>query len=175
MKIKASKNFSFKKASGLLLGIVADTLNDMIKYQNSAIQDGIKTSTDINGDSFEKLSEDSTLPIRVKRGHGFTPLFTMKKGSFGAIGADIQSGKSLRATKIIPANKKKLVSKLRMVNKHGIYHNQEGGFQSRGMIKGKTVPQREWFGISKEMKPGGNKYKAFMIITKDKLKRSFRL
>lgn len=79
MKIKASKNFSFKKASGLLLGIVADTLNDMIKYQNSAIQDGIKTSTDINGDSFEKLSEDSTLPIRVKRGHGFTPLFTMKK------------------------------------------------------------------------------------------------
>lgn len=40
-----------------------------------------------------------------------------------------------------------------MVNKHGIYHNQEGGFQSRGMIKGKTVPQREWFGISKEMKP----------------------
>ena len=43
--------------------------------------------------------------VRVKRGHGFTPLFTMKKGSFGAIGADIQSGKSLRATKIIPANK----------------------------------------------------------------------
>ena len=47
--MKTKRNYSFVKASALLSGIIADVLTDMIKYQNSAIQDGIKTSTDIKG------------------------------------------------------------------------------------------------------------------------------
>ena len=173
--MKTKRNYSFVKASALLSGIIADVLTDMIKYQNSAIQDGIKTSTDIKGSPFKRLKEGSTLPIRNRRGHGFTPLFTMKKGGFGVSGGDVQTGKSLRATRIFKANRNNLVAKLKMLNKHGVYHNEGYTTASGSMIPGKKVPRREWFGISKEMKSGGSKHKAFMAITMQKLKSSFRI
>ena len=52
--MKTKRNYSFVKASALLSGIIADVLTDMIKYQNFAIQDGIKTSTDIKGRPFKR-------------------------------------------------------------------------------------------------------------------------
>ena len=144
--MKSKRNFSFKKSAALINGIIANSLTTMARYQTEAIERGIDRKTDINDKPFEKLSTDSTLPIRNQRGHGFTPLDTMRK-----------TRKSLRATQMIPAKPANLVAKINMVNKHGIYHTQKGGFTTgkTSMIPGKPVPQRNWFGISKEMKREG--------------------
>tara|TARA_R110002020_G_scaffold439469_1_gene649972 strand:- start:301 stop:822 length:522 start_codon:yes stop_codon:yes gene_type:complete len=172
--MKTKRNYSFKKASRLINGIISETLTDMARYQNESIQRGIDTSTDIKGRKFKKLSEDSTLPIRNKRMQGFTPLQTMKIGKVGASGADFQSSKSLRATRIIKAKQNSLISKVIMVNKHGVYHNQENGFITKGMIKGAKVEQRQWFGITKDMKSGGSQHKKFVKMTMTKIKNSLR-
>ena len=169
--MKSKRNYSFKKASSAISDIIAKILTDMARYQNESIQRGIDTQTDINGKKYDKLKE-STLTIRNRRGHGFTPLSTMKKGAIGSSGRDFSSSKSLRATKMIPAEREKLVSAVLMLNKHGTYHNQDGGFISGGMIKGKPVPQREWFGISKEMEKGGQQYNKFIRMTLTKIKKS---
>ena len=173
--MKTRRNYSFKKASRLINGIISEALTDMARYQNESIQRGIDTSTDIKGRKFKKLSKDSTLPIRQRRMQGFTPLQTMKVGKIGSSGADFATSKSLRATRIIKAKKSSLISKVIMVNKHGVYHNQEGGFTTGGMIKGAKVAQRQWFGITKEMKAGGGQYKKFVKMTMTKIKNSLRI
>ena len=163
--MKSKRNFSFIKASALINGIIANSLTTMARYQNESIQRGIDTKTDIKGKPFERLSKDSTLPIRNQRGHGFTPLDTMQK-----------TRKSLRITKITTAKPTNLIAKINMVNKHGIYHNQKGGFTTgkTSMIPGKDVPQRNWFGISKEMKPNGAKYKNYVRIALREVVRSLK-
>ena len=40
--MKTRRNYSFKKAAGLISGIVAESLSDMAVYQNEAIQAGIR-------------------------------------------------------------------------------------------------------------------------------------
>lgn len=172
--MKAKRNYSFKKGSRLINKIISETLTDMARYQNQSIQRGIDTSTDIKGKKFEKLSEASTLPIRNKRMQGFTPLQTMKVGRVGVSGSDLQSSKSLRATKIIKAKQSSLISKVIMVNKHGVYHNQDGGFTTKGMIEGKKVKQRQWFGRTKDMMAGGSQYKKFVKMTMTKIKNSLK-
>ena len=136
----------------------------MARYQNESIQRGIDTQTDIKGAKYAKLKTDSTLRIRNKRGHGFTPLDTMKTGS----------KKKLRNTKMVPAKQSDLTSKVIMVNEHGIYHNE--GFTTGGnsMIPGKKVPKREWFGITKEMKKGGKQYEKYVRMTLTKIVRSIK-
>ena len=146
------------------MDIIAETLTDRARYQNESIQRGIDTQTDIKGAKFAKLKTDTTLRIRNKRGHGFTPLDTMKTGS----------KKKLRNTKMVPAKQSDLTSKVIMVNEHGIYHNQEGGFITgeNSMIPNQKVPQREWFGITKEMKKGGKQYEKFVRMTLTKIVKS---
>lgn len=161
--IKSNRNYSFKKAGEKIEKTIADMLTDMARYQNESIQRGIDTQTDIKGAKFTKLSTDSTLPIRNRRGHGFTPLDTMK----GA------RQKKLRNTKITPAKPGSLVSQVLMLTKHGVYHN-EGVPKSGGMIKGFKIPKREWFGITKEMKKNGSQYKKFVEMALFKLARSLQ-
>ena len=173
--MKTRRNYSFKKASRLINGIISETLTDMARYQNESIQRGIDTSTDIKGGKFKKLSKASTLPIRQRRMQGFTPLHTMKVGRVGSSGADFATSKSLRATRIIKAKKSSLISKVIMVNKHGVYHNRKEGFITGGMITGAKVEQRQWFGITKEMKAGGCQYKKFVKMTMTKIKNSLRI
>ena len=163
--MKSKRNFSFKKSAALINGIIANSLTAMARYQTESIERGIDRKTDINDKPFEKLSTDSTLPIRNQRGHGFTPLDTMRK-----------TRKSLRAIQMVPAKPSNLVSKIKMLNKHGVYHNQTGGFTTgdKSMIPGKPVPQRNWFGISKEMKPNGAKYKNYVRIALREVVRSLK-
>ena len=162
--VKVKKKFSFKKAASLIQGNVADSLNLMAVYQNEAIQRGIATSTDIEGKPFKRLSTESTLPIRNKRGQGFTPLDRMKG----------ERQKKLRNTKVIKATKAKLISKIQMLTSYGVYHNQKGGFkvQNNFMKKEKHVPQRNWFGISKEMRKGGKQYEKYARMTLFKIQKS---
>ena len=157
------RNFSLKKSAALINGIIANSLTTMARYQTEAIERGIDRKTDINDKPFEKLSTDSTLPIRNQRGHGFTPLDTMRK-----------TRKSLRAIQMIPAKPSNLVSKIKMLNKHGVYHNEGFTTGAKSMIPGKDVPQRNWFGISKEMKPNGAKYKNYVRIALREVVRSLK-
>jgi len=161
--MKTKRNFSFKKSAALINGIIANSLTTMARYQTEAIERGIDRKTDINDKPFEKLSTDSTLPIRNQRGHGFTPLDTMRK-----------TRKSLRAIQMIPAKPSNLVSKIKMLNKHGVYHNEGFTTGAKSMIPGKDVPQRNWFGISKEMKPNGAKYKNYVRIALREVVRSLK-
>ncbi|MAH48519.1 hypothetical protein CMI37_22020 [Candidatus Pacearchaeota archaeon] len=163
--IKTRRNYSFKKAGNKLVGIIAETLTAMARYQNESIQRGIDTQTDIKGSKFAKLSTASTLPIRNRRGHGFTPLSTMKMGTVGASGRDFSTSKSLRATKMVPATRSSMESKVIMINEHGIYHNEGFTTGGKSMIPGKKVPKREWFGITKEMEKGGKQYETFVSTT----------
>ena len=172
--IKSKRNYSFKKAKSLIANIIAESLTDMARYQNESIQRGIDTQTNIKGTQFKKL-KNSTLKIRNKRGHGFTPLATMKTGTIGASGRDFSSSKSLRATKIIPAKPSNLVSKVLMVNEHGVYHNEGFTTASNSMILNKKVPKREWFGITKEMKKDGSQYKIFVKMTLTKITLSIKI
>ena len=161
--MKTKRNFSFKKSAALINGIIANSLTTMARYQNESIERGIDRKTDINDKPFERLSKDSTLPIRNQRGHGFTPLDTMRK-----------TRKSLRAIQMVPAKPSNLVSKIKMLNKHGVYHNEGFTTGAKSMIPGKDVPQRNWFGISKEMKPNGAKYKNYVRIALREVVRSLK-
>ena len=110
--MKSKRNYSFKKMASAVSEIVAESLTDMAKYQNEAIQAGIDNSRDIEGKAFTKLSEASTLPIRNKRKQGFTPLDTMKMGR----------RKKLRGLKVIPATTSDLVGRVQMTVEWGVYH-----------------------------------------------------
>lgn len=162
--IKSKRNYSYDKAAKKIRLIIADTLNDMARYQNESIQRGIDTQTDIKGAKFAKLSTESTLPIRNRRGQGFTPLDRMK----GA------GQKKLRNTKIDRATVSKLVSRVVMMERHGIFHNEGFTTGSNSMIPNKKVPKREWFGITKEMQKNGSQYKKFVEMTVFKLSRSIQ-
>ena len=159
--IKSRRNYSFKKAASLLTGIIAETLTDMARYQNESIQRGINTQTDINGAKFAKL-KPSTIEIRNKRGHGFTPLDRMKG----------ERQKKLRNTKSVPAKSSDLKSQVLMLTSYGVYHNE--GFKAKGIFKNKPkeVPKREWFGITKEMRRGGPQYEKYVKMTLTKIVKS---
>lgn len=160
--ITTSRNYSFGKAANKLMDIIAETLTDMARYQNESIQRGIDTQTDIKGTKYAKLSTESTLPIRNKRGQGFTPLDRMKG----------ERQKKLRNTKMVPAERSTMTSKVLMLTEWGVYHNE--GFTTGGnsMIPGKKVPKREWFGITKEMEKGGKQYEKYVRMTLTKIVKS---
>ena len=162
--IKSRRNYSFSKAAKFITGTIAETLTDMARYQNESLQRGIDTQTDIKGAKFAKLSTESTLPIRNRRGHGFTPLDTMK----GA------RQKKLRNTRIEKATVGNLASRVLMITEHGVYHNEGFTTGKNSMIPNKKVPKREWFGITKEMKKGGSQYKKAVEMAMFKLARSLR-
>ena len=163
MDAKAKRNYSFKKAASLINGIVAETLTDMARYQNEAMQTNLDESKDINDKSFISLKK-STLEIRKKRGQGTLALDTGKMGR----------RKKLRGLKNIPAKKSNLVSKVVMTAEYGVYHNQGFVTAADSMIPGKKVPARNWFGITKDMRPDGRKYKVYVRMTLMKIAKSLR-
>ena len=150
--IKSRRNYSPGKAARNVDNLIAKMLTDMAKWQNEAIQSGIDNKRDIEGKPFTALSKDSTLPIRNRRKQGFTPLDTGKTGR----------KKKLRNTRVYPATQKKHIAIVEMQTSYGVYHNE--GFTAKGWFKKhpKKVPARNWFGISKEVRPGGRKYKVFV-------------
>ena len=162
--MKSKRNYSFEKLASAVSEIVAESLTDMAKYQNEAIQAGIDNSRDIEGKAFTKLSEASTLPIRNKRKQGFTPLDTMKMGR----------RKKLRGLKVIPATTSDLVGRVQMTAEWGVYHNEGFTTGSKSMIPGKKVPARNWFGITKDMRIGGRRYENFVKMGMMKMLQALR-
>ena len=82
--------------------------------------------------------------------------------------------KKLRNTKIIFAKENNLISKILMLTKHGVYHNEGFVTDENSMIKNKKVPKREWFGITKDMKTDGKQYKTFVKMTLFKIIQSLK-
>ena len=157
----AKRNYSPGKLAKALNSAFIDAFKPMIRELNLQIQDTINTSTDIDGKPFEKLKK-STTSIRKKRGQKPHPPLKI-------------TGK-MRGTKIKFATRADLTFEIEMTGKHkGVYygslHNE--GFTSRGMISGKTVPARKWFGIPKEYKKGGTRYEEARRAVRHNIKTSF--
>ena len=160
----AKRNYDPKKLAAKMDTIWIDAFKPMIRELNLQIQRGITTSTDIDGKSFKRLKK-STTSIRKKRGQPEQPPLDRKRETLN----------KMRGTKIIQATKTKPSFEIEMTgaNKgvyYGALHNQ--GFTSSGMIPGKKVPARKWFGIPKEYKKGGNKYEEARRQVRDNLRRA---
>ena len=158
----AKRNYSPGKLEKALTGAFKDAIWPMIRELNMQIQDTVNTSTDIDGKPFEKLKK-STTSIRKKRGQRPQPPLKI-------------TGK-MRGTKIKFATIADLTFEIEMTgkSKKGVYygslHNE--GFTSKGMISGKTVPARKWFGIPKKFKKGGSRYEEARRAVRHNLSTSF--
>jgi hypothetical protein len=141
--LKIKSTFNLKKLANNIDDIVADGLNLQAKYLNDSIQNGIDVGEDIDGKAFYPLS-GMRLTSRSLKNQGSkildatgnmrkTKLIRAKKGDRNPVAGVKQNGRP---------NKKG--------NHYGAFHNK-GGVNELGHI----VPQRKWFGITKEMLPGG--------------------
>jgi hypothetical protein len=142
----AKRNYDPKKLAAKMDTIWIDAFKPMIRELNLQIQNGIATSTDIDGKKFKSLKK-STTNIRKQRGQPEQP--------------PLKITEKMRGTKIVQATKTKPSFEIIMTGRnkgvyYGVLHNE--GFTTGGMIPGKKVPARKWFGIPKEYKKGGKKY-----------------
>ena len=177
------KNYSFAKMSKEFPKIMAEGISSLGRGIQRAIQENIEKGVDIDGNSFDSLSPDSTIPIRNAGGYGSKPL--IKTGG---------REKGLRQTKFTPASSKNLKFKIEMVAKnksedvvygrkvkrkasglhYGAFHNQGYITDSDSMIPNKKVPARKWFGIPKSAQPKGEHYKKAMLELKLRLRASLK-
>ena len=136
--------FDFNKLANKLKTIFKDELNVIGNGINKAIQDGIDAGKDIEGNSFEPLHE----------------ITTMTGGS-----KILERTGTMRKTKKDPAKENDLKFVITMAGKssrtgnyYGAYHNTGYTNPPGSWFPGTKVKQREWFGISKEMRPGGSEF-----------------
>ena len=130
-------------------------LNPLGNRTNKAIQDGLDSSTDINGDPFAENA-----PSTIDKKGSDKPLF--------------DSGDLKGSVRKKPANRGNMMFEIKVTGKpaeYGAKHNMEGGFTSE---EGHHVPQREWFGLPKSMKEGGSEYKKFLNEARLRILTTFR-
>ena len=154
------RNYDPKKLAAKMDTIWIDAFKPMIRELNIQIQSSIRTSTDIDGKKFKRLKK-STTDIRKQRGQPEQP--------------PLKITEKMRGTKIIQATKTKPSFEIVMTGKnkgvyYGVLHNE--GFTTGGMIPGKKVPARNWFGIPKEYKKGGRKYEEARRQVRDNIRRA---
>ena len=156
----AKRNYDPKKLAAKMDTIWIDAFKPMIRELNLQIQNGIATSTDIDGKKFKSLKK-STTNIRKQRGQPEQP--------------PLKITEKMRGTKIVQATKTKPSFEIIMTGRnkgvyYGVLHNE--GFTTGGMIPGKKVPARKWFGIPKEYKKGGRKYEEARRQVRDNIRRA---
>ena len=158
----AKRNYSPGKLAKALNSAFIDAFKPMIRELNVQIQDTINTSTDIDGKPFAKLKKSTTYIRKIRDQSPQPPL---------------KITETMRETKINIATKTNLLFEIEMTgkSKKGVYygslHNK--GFISKGMISGKTVPARKWFGIPKNYKKGGARYEEARRAVRHNIKTSF--
>lgn len=176
MKLDLEKNFDFNKKR--INHISSAWLNILASHINLSIQEGLKTSTDIDGKPFAPVSEFTKNSIQDKKPHK-RPLVrsgrmgetrvkrsTMKKLSF-----KITSGikKSKARWNVAIGDKKFSGSRKSRGYNYGTFHQPAAGegFQmvnytsKDSFIPDKRVPIRKWFGIPKPMLPNGDRWLKF--------------
>ena len=138
---KVRATFSLGKLSRKLEKTVVTGLNTMMNHLNKEIQENLEKQKDINGHPYEDLSESTGTQRINKDGY-------YKQAGGGGI---LNYTGRMRKTKKTPAKPGPApVATLEMVGKRkGVHY---GAFHNEG---GKNLPKREWFGMTKSMKPGG--------------------
>ncbi len=159
MPKKSRKTFDLNHlAKKLGKDIVIDGLNVMGKRLNKSIQDNLESGIDVNGKPFKKLKDvtkelGGSQPLRRTKKMGKTrltqatindPVYTIEMRGFAG-SSDDQGRKRKKGARTL----------------YGALHNQDGGYVTspKSMIPNKKVPQRKWFGITKEMQPNGKEFK----------------
>mgnify|MGYP003660216917 FL=1 len=158
--IKIKTTFNLKKLAINIDKIVADGLNMQAKYLNDSIQNGIDTGTDIYGDSFARLGG---MRIQSRR----------LKGQGSKI---LDATGNMRKTKLIRATGSNPVAGVKQNGRPNKQGNHYGAFHNKGGINelGHNVPKRKWFGITKEMLPGGRLNNKVMEIMKMHIRSQWR-
>lgn len=161
---KIKSNFSFRNVGDALDDIFIDAVNQLGNHLNVSIQNGLDEGIDIHGKSFEKLKPHS---IKLRGDSAPKPLLNrgLKNPS---------DPKALRAVSKKIATSQKPMFKLEGKNTHGYWHNI--GFvqtSPKQWYTGAAVPKREWFGLTKDVKPGGDQYKRMQLDIKLRIETKF--
>ena len=177
-RFKIKTNFSYKKLALKMPDIMEKQINILGNFVNKAIQDGIDSGVDIKGRPFKSLSTRSTTQLRS----GSTPLksrgILRKTKKTPATGANpvfkIEMVGKSQAT--LPMLKGKKVKRSKAGQQYGAFHNQKGGYTTSpsSAIPNRKVPQRQWFGISKSVLPGGKDYKKSSLIRRLEIAKAVR-
>ena len=176
MKLDIKKNFEFNKIK--INQLSSTWLNTLANHINLSIQEGLKTSTDIDGNAFAPVSNFTKKSIqdgdshkrplvrsgRMKETRVLRP--TPKKLSF-----KITSGfkKSKARWNLVVDDKKYSGTRKSRGYNYGAFHQPAAGkgFQminytsKDSLIPDKRVPIRKWFGIPKPMLPNGARWFKF--------------
>ena len=164
-----------KKLSKKLPDIITDNLNILGAHINRAIQDGIDSGKDIEGNNFKKLKSstkelrEGSTPLKM-RGHlrrtklikatEKNPVFIIK-----------MNGKS-QAT--LPTLRGKKVKRKKSGQFYGAFHQEGYTTSSKSAIPGKRVPARKWFGIPKSALPGGSEWEKASATRRIHIRRALR-
>ena len=158
---KMVTTFDLNKMASRLNKVISDTLNVHGRRVNKDIQDGLKSSMDVNDSPFETLSDNTT------RTGGNKPL-----GRSGNMG-------ETRIKPSKPGNEP--IYEIEMVGKSSRTGNIYGAFHNTGYINspkarfpGAKVPQRKWFGVSVRMAPGSDAYKKYQLERGLRLRSAFK-
>ncbi len=158
----AKRNYNVKKLGDSVIDSFILAYRPMVNELNRQIFETTEKSIDIHGKKFVPL-KDSTTSIRKKRGQPKQPPLKI-------------TGK-MRGTKVIQATKTKPSFEIVMTGQakgvhYGVLHNE--GFTTGGMIPGKKVPARNWFGIPKEYRKGGKRYEEARRQVRFNLRRALQ-
>ena len=158
----AKRNYNVRKLGDGVTQAFIDAYRPMVNELNRQIFETTEKSVDIHGKQFKKLKA-ATTGIRKKRGQAPQPPLVI-------------SGK-MRGTKIVQAKPNKLSFEIEMTGQkkgihYGALHNK--GFTTGGMIPGKKVPARTWFGIPKDFKKGGRRFEEARRQMRFKLRRALQ-
>ena len=148
-KTRIRRTYSFKKLQKKFPSIVVDALNVIGRRLVKSMDDGIDRGQDIHGNTFEPLSDNT------KALGGNKPLKRSGKMQKGL--------RKYEATVSKPQFIIEMSAQSRG-NTYGAFHNQgyKNSFKKKQWFKGATIPKREWFGVTKDMKPGGSELKKAM-------------
>ena len=139
---RVKKTFSLKKLGRKIDTVIITGLNTMVNHLNNEIQQNLEAGKDIDNKTYKPLKPKTESMRANKQGY---------YGKVSGSGGILNWSGNMRKTKKTPAKPGPMpVAKIEMVGmrkgKHyGAFHNQGG----------KNLPKREWFGMTKSMKPGG--------------------
>lgn len=161
---KIRSNFSFRNVGDALDDIFIDAVNQLGNHLNVSIQNGLDEGIDIHGKAFEPLKPHS---VELRGDSAPKPLLNrgLKNPS---------EKKALRATGITKASTQNPMFRLEGRSEHGYWHNV--GFKQTSQKQwytGAVVPKREWFGLTKDVKPGGDQYKRMQLDIKLRIETKF--
>ena len=158
---KMTTTFDLNKMASKLNKVISDTLNVHGRRVNKDIQDGLKSSMDVNDSPFEVLSDNTT------RTGGKKPL--VRSGNMG----------ETRVKPSKPGNEP--IYEIQMVgrssrtgNIYGAFHNTGYTNSPEAWFPGAKVPQRKWFGSSVRMAPGSPAYKKYELERHLRIKSAFK-